>query len=159
SARSTMSAKLRAGTYLRESMIERALEKTSTRGRMAVWALALLATAGCSSTTAAVHAPRPTPAATQEEWRRYQSSGNTPPDDAVVHVISRGVGCSGTLISNNLVLTAHHCMVERNAEGEIIDQDLAANELEVEVDSDNSPPAMVPVAAAVAPPCGWHGGN
>jgi len=130
----------------------------SHKARTAVWFLALLAAAGCSTTTAAVHT-RPTPAATQEEWRRYQSSGNTPPDDAIVHVISRGVGCSGTLISNNLVLTAHHCMVERDPEGGIIDQDLTANELEVEVDGDNSPPAIIPVAAAVAPPCGWHGGN
>jgi hypothetical protein len=158
-ARSNRSAKLPAETYLSGSMSDRALEKPSSRGRKAVWFLAVLAAAGCSTTTAAIHAPRPTPAATQEEWRRYQSSGNMPPDDAVVHVISRGVGCSGTLISNNLVLTAHHCMVERDPEGEIIDQDLPANELEVEVDGDNSPPAMVQVVAAVAPPCGWRGGN
>jgi hypothetical protein len=146
-------------------MSDRALENGGPSQRTqkafgpSLWFLAALAAAGCTTTTATLHAPRPTPAATQEEWRRYQSSGNTPPDDAVVHVISRGVGCSGTLISNNLVLTAHHCMVERDAEGEIIDQDLPANELEVEVGGDFRPAAMVPVSAAVAPPCGYRGGN
>jgi secreted trypsin-like serine protease len=133
---------------------------TSSRAiKPALWVLAALAAGGCSAASARVHAPRATPAATQEEWHRYQSSGNTPPEDAVVHVISRGVGCSGTLISNKLVLTAHHCMVERDADGEIIDHDLPASELEVEVGGDAGPAAIVPVSAAVAPPCGYRGGN
>ena len=32
-------------------------------------------------------------------------------------MVSKGVGCSGTLITNNLVLTAHHCVVETSTEG------------------------------------------
>jgi hypothetical protein len=131
--------------------------KRSTALRHAAALVFALAAGACSSTT--VPPPRATPAATQGGWYRYQGSKSAPPDDAVVHVISRGVGCSGTLITNNLVLTAHHCMVERDASGEILDEDLPANELEVEVDGDNRPAAMVPVLTAVAPPCGYRGGN
>ena len=47
------------------------------------------------------------------------------PDEAVVHVVSRGVGCSGTLITDRLVLTAHHCVVERSPDGDILEKDLA----------------------------------
>lgn len=121
---------------------------------------------GCS--TAAGRAPaamgHPTPAATQEEWFRSKDSTVRPTaasaaDEAVVRVVSRGVGCSGTLIGNNLVLTAHHCMVERTLEGEILDQDLPASELEVEVGGDFHPLITVSVSAAVAPPCGYRGGN
>src|SRR5262249_41302313 len=142
-------AKSLSATYVDLVMSDRTVEKTSTSWRKAAGFLAALAAASCSSTT--VQPTRSaTPAATQAEWSRYQSSkGNAPPDDAVVHVISRGVGCSGTLITNNLVLTAHHCMVERNADGDILEEDLPASELEVEVDGD-SRPAMVPVAAVVA---------
>jgi secreted trypsin-like serine protease len=107
--------------------------------------------------------PRATPASTQEEWYRFQSlnrpTSDSLPDEAVVRVVSRGVGCSGTLITNNLVLTAHHCMVERDANGEILDRDLPASELEVEVGGDFHPLTTVPVAAVLAPPCGQRGGN
>jgi len=104
-----------------------------------------------------------TPAATQQDWYRPRTSSRpisgSISDEAVVRVISNGVGCSGTLISNNLVLTAHHCMVERDVTGDIVDQDLPASALEVEVGGDYHPGATVPVAAAVAPPCGYRGGN
>jgi hypothetical protein len=123
--------------------------------------------AAVACTTATAHVPgasgRPTPAATQQESSRVhnlnRSVSTSIADEAVVRVVSRGVGCSGTLITNNLVLTAHHCMVERGAEGEILDQDLPAGELEVEVGGDFHPLATVPVAAAVAPPCGYRGGQ
>ncbi|HEY3593224.1 MAG TPA: S1 family peptidase, partial [Polyangiaceae bacterium] len=151
-------AKSLSATYVGLVMSGRTVDKTSTSWRKLAGFLATFAAVSCSSTTAKPTRSA-TPAATQQEWSRFQSSkGNAPPDDAVVHVISRGVGCSGTLITNNLVLTAHHCMVERNANGDILEEDLPASELEVEVDGD-SRPSMVPVLAAVAPPCGYRGGN
>ena len=68
-------------------------------------------------------APASIPAATRQEvhrpWSLSPPIGLSLPDEAVVHVVSKGVGCSGTLITNNLVLTAHHCIVERDAKGEI----------------------------------------
>jgi hypothetical protein len=120
---------------------------------------------GCS--IAESQAPRTithaTPASTQEEWYRFQRlnrpTGVALPDEAVVHVVSRGVGCSGTLITSNLVLTAHHCVVERDENGEILDRDLAPSELEVEVGGDFHPFDTVPVVASVTPPCGHEGGN
>jgi hypothetical protein len=133
--------------------------------RQSLWLLAGLAAGGCSTTSArAPHtAIRATPAATQQEWYRPRTSSGpfagSLRDEAVVRVISRGVGCSGTLITNNLVLTAHHCMVERDANGEIVEQDLPPSALEVEVGGDYHPGATVQVTAAVAPPCGFRGGN
>jgi hypothetical protein len=81
------------------------------------------------------------------------------PDEAVVHVVSKGVGCSGTLITNSLVLTAHHCVVERSPEGEILEKDLPASALEVELGGDYLPWGTVKVRALVAPSCGYQGGN
>jgi len=76
-----------------------------------------------------------------------------------VHVVSKGVGCSGTLITNSLVLTAHHCVVERSAEGEILEKDLPATALEVELGGDYLPWGTVKVRALVTPSCGYQGGN
>jgi hypothetical protein len=69
------------------------------------------------------------------------------------------VGCSGTLITNSLVLTAHHCVVERDEEGEIVEQDLPADALEVELGGDYLPWGTVKVQALVAPTCGHRGGE
>jgi hypothetical protein len=130
-------------------------------------AFAALAIAGCN-TAATARAPRAAmarsmPAATQEEWYRPRSSSGpfagSLRDEAVVRVVSHGVGCSGTLITNNLVLTAHHCMVERDINGEILERDLPPSALEVEIGGDYHPGATVQVTAAVAPPCGYRGGN
>ena len=85
--------------------------------------------------------------------------GASLPDEAVVHVVSKGVGCSGTLITNSLVLTAHHCVVERSTEGEILEKDLPANALEVELGGDYLPWGTVKVRALVTPSCGYQGGN
>jgi len=103
-----------------------------------------------------------TAAIRQEEHRQWMLSppiAVSLPDEAVVHVVSRGVGCSGTLITNSLVLTAHHCVVERGPEGEILDKDLPASALEVELGGDYLPWGTVKVQALVAPPCGHQGGH
>jgi hypothetical protein len=81
------------------------------------------------------------------------------PDESVVHVLSRGVGCSGTLIAGSLVLTAHHCVVERDASGEILEQDLAPSAVQVELGGDYLPWGTVRVRAILAPPCGYRGGR
>ncbi|HKQ69079.1 MAG TPA: trypsin-like serine protease, partial [Polyangiaceae bacterium] len=76
--------------------------------------VAALEASGCGR----AHAPELKPAAIQriEEHRPWSLSppiAVSMPDEAVVHVVSKGVGCSGTLITNSLVLTAHHCVVQR----------------------------------------------
>jgi hypothetical protein len=81
------------------------------------------------------------------------------PDEAVVHVLSRGVGCSGTLITPDLVLTAHHCIVERDAAGEIVDRDLDPSQVQVELGGDYLPWATAAVRVIVTPACGYRGGR
>src|SRR5882672_12629260 len=121
--------------------------------------LAALVAGACGTT----HVPQPKPAATRQEehrpWSLSPPIGVSLPDEAVVHVVSKGVGCSGTLITSNLVLTAHHCVVERSPEGEILDKDLPASALEVELGGDYLPWGTVKVRALVAPPCGYGGGH
>jgi len=92
-------------------------------------------------------------------WSLAPPIGVSLPDEAVVHVVSKGVGCSGTLITNSLVLTAHHCIVERSSDGEIMEKDLPPSALEVELGGDYLPWATVKVTAALAPACGYRGGH
>src|SRR5882672_1265458 len=121
--------------------------------------LAALVAGACGTT----HVPQPKPAATRQEehrpWSLSPPIGVSMPDEAVVHVVSKGVGCSGTLITNSLVLTAHHCVVERSTEGEILEKDLPASALEVELGGDYLPWGTVKVKAMVAPACGYGGGH
>jgi hypothetical protein len=103
------------------------------------------------------------PAASRLEERR-PSSLRTPlgvfsPDEAVVRVVTQGVGCSGILITSALVLTAHHCVVQRDANGEILERNLPASALAVEIGGDYLPWATIPVSALVAPACGYRGGT
>jgi hypothetical protein len=104
-----------------------------------------------------------TPAAGRQEehrpWSLRPPVGLPSPDEAVVHVVSKGVECSGTLITNALVLTAHHCVVQRDEKGEILEKDLPASALEVELGGDDLPWAKVKVSALLTPGCGYRGGN
>jgi secreted trypsin-like serine protease len=106
---------------------------------------------------------RAKPAAKKElhkrPWSLSPPLGLSLPDEAVVHVLSRGVGCSGTLIAGSLVLTAHHCVVERDASGEILEKDLAASAVQVELGGDYLPWGTVRVRAIVTPDCGYRGGR
>ena len=63
---------------------------------------------------------------------------------AVVHVVSKGVGCSGTLITNHLVLTAHHCVVERSSEGEILEGTLTCTKCGERYPIEDGIPNMLP---------------
>ena len=84
--------------------------------------LAAIEAGGCTT-----HVPQPKPAATvtrveeHRPWSLAPPMSISMPDEAVVHVVSRGVGCSGTLITDRLVLTAHHCVVERSPEAPATD--------------------------------------
>jgi len=106
-------------------------------------------------------ASKPAATATSDKrpWSLNPPIGLALPDEAVVHVVSKGVGCSGTLITGSLVLTAHHCVVERTASGEILEKDLDPGAIEVEIGGDYLPWATVRVRAVVTPPCGYRGGH
>jgi hypothetical protein len=67
--------------------------------------------------------------------------------------------CSGTLIAEDLVLTAHHCLVERRGEGEFTSTLVPVGRIQVELGGDYLPWGNVGVKAIFAPPCGERGGR
>lgn len=129
----------------------------------------LLAAAVASSACAqlarlrAHRAPRPTPAASPDDDSRAP-----PPvmplalardDDYVVRIVAGTVTCSGTLVDEDRVLTAHHCVSARNKFGDVLDKDADPSSVRVELGGDYLPWGEVGVKAIVAPPCGFEGGR
>ncbi len=81
------------------------------------------------------------------------------PEDAIVRIVGPQMNCSGALVDDDLILTAHHCVVERGPQGEYTKQLVAAKDLHVELGGDYLAWGQVRVAAVVAPPCGEGGGG
>jgi hypothetical protein len=79
--------------------------------------------------------------------------------DAVVRVVGPQATCTGTLIAEDLVLTAHHCVVERVDGGKFGRRLLASPAVQVELGGDYLPWGNVGVRAIFAPPCGEAGGR
>ncbi len=79
-------------------------------------------------------------------------------DDAIVRLTTSHVACTGTLIAPKLVLTAHHCVAERDEFGEFLSRDVDPSEIHVELGGDFLPWAEVGVEYIVAPPCGYAAG-
>lgn len=79
-------------------------------------------------------------------------------NDAVVRIVS-DVTCTGALVAEDLVLTAHHCVVARDAKGRPLHRNKPASELGVELGGDHLPWGEVKIRAVVAPECGWHSGD
>ncbi len=79
-------------------------------------------------------------------------------DDYVVRIIAGEVTCSGTLIEEDRVLTAHHCVAARNKYNDILPKDVEPDEIRVELGGDYLPWGEVGVRAVVAPPCGYAAG-
>jgi len=80
------------------------------------------------------------------------------PEDAVVRVVGPELTCSGTLVEDDLVLTAHHCLVKRDARGGFTRETLDAADLQIELGGDYLAWGTVRVRAIVTPPCGATGG-
>lgn len=81
------------------------------------------------------------------------------PEDAVVRLVTEVASCTGTLIAPDLVLTAHHCVVQRGPHGEFLDQVVAASTLRVEFGGDYLAWGTLGAKAIVAPPCGAAGAS
>lgn len=81
-----------------------------------------------------------------------------PDNDGVVRVVGT-VSCTGTLIAEDLVLTAHHCVSERDAEGRALPYDVDAQRVSVELGGDYLPWGEVGVRAVVSPDCGYRMGH
>jgi len=67
--------------------------------------------------------------------------------------------CSGTLIAEDLVLTAHHCVVARGDKGEFTAKPLPPSAVQVELGGDYLPWGNVGLTAILAPGCGEMGGR
>jgi Trypsin len=79
-------------------------------------------------------------------------------EDAVVRVLGPKTNCTGTLVEDDLVLTAHHCVVERGVHGEFTKKHISPRSLGVQLGGDDLEWGSVHVRAIVAPPCGEAGG-
>jgi hypothetical protein len=128
---------------------------------LATVALALVSAVGCAMPGMKSRMPNIRPAAQSQDDPRLLFA---PPmallegDDVIVRVVGPQMNCSGTLVEDDLVLTAHHCVVERGAHGEYKKDVLAPSALSVELGGDYLPWGNVGVKAVVAPPCGEAGG-
>jgi hypothetical protein len=80
-------------------------------------------------------------------------------EDAIVRIVGPATTCSGTLVDDDLVLTAHHCVVTLDRMGQFTPNALAPAEVHVELGGDYLPWGTVSVKAVVAPPCGERGGR
>jgi Trypsin len=81
------------------------------------------------------------------------------PEDAIVRIVGPVTTCSGTLVDEDLVLTAHHCVVGIGKRGEFLPDTLPASEMHIELGGDYLPWGTVLVKDIVAPPCGERGGR
>jgi len=79
-------------------------------------------------------------------------------EDAVVRVDLPDLFCSGTLIREDLVLTAHHCLVQYVGE-EALPIDVAPEAVHVELGGGHWPWGRVDVRTIVTPPCGYRTGH
>ncbi len=80
-------------------------------------------------------------------------------EDYVVRVVAGSVTCSGSLIEEDRVLTAHHCLSQRGKSGNMLDLDVGPDSVKVELGGDPFAWGEVGVRAVLAPTCGYSGGE
>jgi hypothetical protein len=118
---------------------------------------------GCAAAPAR---PQATPAAHSQSAARpldllppvEMLADRGPDNDGVVRVVGT-VSCTGTLIAEDLVLTAHHCVSQRDADGRALSRDIEAEDISVELGGDYLPWGEVGVRAVVSPDCGYRMGH
>jgi hypothetical protein len=81
------------------------------------------------------------------------------PEDAIVRVVTPGASCTGTLVDEDLVLTAHHCIVKRNEASELTQTHHRIDDIGIELGGDDLAWGRVGVKHIVTPPCGQRGGS
>lgn len=121
---------------------------------------------GASACTGLVHCahskaldPLPVPASNFDPSRPKPVFALAQDNDYVVRIVSGEVTCSGTLVDNALVLTAHHCVSARDSKGDFLSRDAASRNIRIELGGDYLPWGEVGVRAIVAPPCGHAAGE
>lgn len=81
------------------------------------------------------------------------------PRDAVVRIVTDDTTCTGTLIADDRVLTAHHCVSARDKKGHVLTHNKAPEEIQIELGGDYMSWGEVNVKAIVTPDCGYASGD
>jgi trypsin len=134
-------------------------------GRLCVTGLAwgaLTLLAGCARFLAGQPAA-PVPAALGNQSAPIVDEAQPPAlaqdDDYVVRIVVGSVTCSGALIHEDRVLTAHHCVAARDRDGSVLTHDVRPEQVRVELGGDYLPWGEVGVRAVLAPSCGYVSGD
>ena len=125
-------------------------------------ALALVTLAGCATGIGSRHS-RVTYKPSSDELAAEQRLLAQPfalaqAEDAIVRVVGPTMTCTGTVIEDDLILTAHHCLVERGPHGEFTKTLLDPAQVKIELGGDYFAWGEVSTRAVIAPPCGEGGG-
>jgi hypothetical protein len=80
-------------------------------------------------------------------------------EDYVVRVVAGKITCSGALIEEDRVLTAHHCLSVRGPNGEMLSEDVKAETVRIELGGDHFAWGEVGVRAVLTPSCGHAAGE
>lgn len=105
-------------------------------------------------------APRPASAATPELPPSLELPFLlTSRDDYVVRLVIGSVSCSGALIEDDRVLTAHHCVSARSPSNEMLPHHVKPEDVRVELGGDDLPWGEASVRAIITPTCGHAAGD
>jgi Trypsin len=134
---------------------------SSSRTWVAWGALTLSGCARLFGAPAAAAAPVPAALGNQSApvLDEAQPPALTNADDYVVRIVVGSVACSGALIQDDRVLTAHHCVAARDERGNVLNRDVRPEQVRVELGGDYLPWGEVGVRAVLAPSCGYVSGD
>lgn len=123
----------------------------------------VLALSGCSQLPFLARAPAPVPQPASARTPNLPPSLELPlvlsnRDDYVVRLVIGSVTCSGALIENDRVLTAHHCVSARSRANEMLAHDVKPEDIRIELGGEDLPWGEASVRAIIAPTCGHAAG-